>query len=36
VDGVLVEDRIGLSDPVRLQANVHVLHLPLDTEYENL
>jgi hypothetical protein len=36
VDGVHVGDRIELSDPVHAHANVHVLHMPVDTEYENL
>jgi hypothetical protein len=36
VDGALVEDRIGLSDPVHARANVQVFHMPLDIEYEGL
>jgi hypothetical protein len=36
VDGVIVGDRTALSDPVHADAKVLVLHLPLDTEYENL
>jgi hypothetical protein len=36
VDGVAVSDRAGLSDPVHARARVHVLTMPLDTEYENL
>jgi hypothetical protein len=36
VDGVVVADRIGLSDTVHAHANVHVLHAPPDDEYEAL
>jgi hypothetical protein len=36
VDGVAVDDRAGLSDPVHARAKVHVLPMPLDTEYESL
>ena len=36
VDGVVVTDRHGLSDPVHARARVHVLPVPLDTEYESL
>ena len=36
VDGVVVEDRIGLTDPVHLRARVFVQAIPLDPEYESL
>jgi hypothetical protein len=36
VDGALVEDRVGLTDPVHLRARVLVQTMPIDTEYENL
>ena len=36
VDGVPVDDRIGLTDPVHAHAKVLVLHMPMDTEYQNL
>ena len=36
VDGAVVCDRAGLSDPVHAHANVHVLAVPLDPEYEDL
>jgi hypothetical protein len=36
VDGVVVGDRVALSDPVHARARAHVLTMPLDTEYENL
>jgi sulfur-carrier protein len=34
VDGVLAMDRIGLGDPVHLNARVYVQHMPLDSDYE--
>jgi molybdopterin synthase sulfur carrier subunit len=36
VDGTVVMDRIGLSDPVHMHARVFVQQMPLDTEYESL
>ena len=36
VDGVPVEDRIGLSDPVHLRANVIVQAMQICDEYETL
>jgi hypothetical protein len=36
VDGVLVTDRTGLSDPVHAHARVFIQQVPLDTEYESL
>jgi hypothetical protein len=36
VDGVVVADRAGLSDPVHDHAKVHVLHAPPDPENETL
>jgi hypothetical protein len=36
VDGILLEDRIDLSDPVHVHAKILVQQMPLDTEYENL
>lgn len=35
VDGAVVEDRVGLTDPVHLHAQVFVQAMPLDTEYES-
>jgi hypothetical protein len=36
VDGILIEDRIGLSDPVHVKAKILVHEVPLDSEYEEL
>jgi sulfur-carrier protein len=36
VDGAVVADRMGLSDPVHLHARVFVQQMPLDTEYQDL
>jgi sulfur-carrier protein len=36
VDNVPIEDRVGLSDPVHLSAQVFVLTLQIDDEYETL
>jgi hypothetical protein len=36
VDGVLVTDRVGLSDPVHARASLFVQHSPLDADYESL
>ena len=36
VDGVMVTDRIGLSDPVHAWASVYTCQAPLDTEYAEL
>jgi hypothetical protein len=36
VDGVMATDRTGLSNPVHAHAQVHIGHVPLDTEYETL
>jgi hypothetical protein len=36
VDGVPLDDRVGLSDPVHARARVFVQQMPLDDEYEGL
>jgi hypothetical protein len=36
VDGEPVADRVGLTDPVHLNARIFIQAMPLDTEYENL
>jgi sulfur-carrier protein len=36
VDGVPTPDRVSLSEPVHAHAEIHVLPMPLDTEYESL
>jgi hypothetical protein len=36
VDGIVLEDRTGLSDPVHVHARILVQQVPFDTEYENL
>ena len=36
VDHAIVEDRVGLTDPVHLHARVIVQPIPLDTEYDSL
>jgi hypothetical protein len=34
VDGIPIQDRTGLSDPIHLRARIFVQQIPLDTEYE--
>jgi hypothetical protein len=36
VDGTILGDRVGLSDPVHLRARVFVAPMLLDNEYESL
>jgi len=36
VDNVPIEDRVGLADPVHLSAQVFVLTMQFDDEYETL